>query len=44
MDLTRNSVITPYHKVLLDNNGQKNTFSWISKEYLEQNNINIPFK
>ena len=36
MDLTRNSVITPYHRVLLDNNGQKNMFSWLSKGYLEQ--------
>ena len=41
MDLTRNSVITPYHKVLLDNNGHKNMFSWISKEYLEQKNFFI---
>jgi hypothetical protein len=36
MDVTRNSVIVPYHKVLLDSNGQKNTFSWVSKMYLEE--------
>ena len=41
MDLTRNSVITPYHKVLLDNNGQKNTFSWLSKMYLEEKKTNL---
>ena len=41
MDLTRNSVITPYHKVLLDNNGQKNTFSWLSKMYLEEKDTNF---
>jgi len=41
MDLTRNSVITPYHKVLFDNNGQRNTFSWVSKEYLKQKKIII---
>jgi asparagine synthase (glutamine-hydrolysing) len=42
MDVTRNSVIVPYHKVLLDSNGQKNTFSWVSKMYLEEKqNINL---
>ena len=41
MDLTRNSVITPYHKVLLDKNGQKNTFSWLSKMYLEEKDTNL---
>jgi len=41
MDVTRNSVMTPYHKVLFDRNGQRNTISWISKEYLKQKNIII---
>jgi asparagine synthase (glutamine-hydrolysing) len=36
MELTRNCVITPYHRVLLDNKGQKNMFSWLAKDYIEQ--------
>jgi len=35
MDVTRNSVIIPYYKVLLDRDGQKNTFSWVSKMYIK---------
>jgi asparagine synthase (glutamine-hydrolysing) len=36
LDATRNSVITPYAKVLLDRRGQRHWVSWVSEIYLQQ--------
>jgi asparagine synthase (glutamine-hydrolysing) len=36
LDVTRNSVVVPYKKVLCDQRGQRHVVSWLSEAYLKQ--------
>jgi len=39
-DITCNSSIVPYSKMLFDTKGYRNNVSWISKNYLNNKSLN----